>query len=120
MAYDLCDRYCCCESHLKQNKQIEFTAIVINKTEVRQRQSVTDNSSLHAVCVCVYVCVYLCVCVFFRNILKDTRLIALLFPSGRLNPQQQQQQQLVEVSASNLSHEGAGGGAETAANYALK
>lgn len=117
MAYDLCGRYCCCESHLKQNKQIEFTAIVINKTEVRQRQSVTDNSRLHTVSVCV--CVYPSVCVFFRNILKDTRLITSLLPSERLNPQQQQQQ-LVEVSASNLSEGGAGGGAETAANYALK
>lgn len=115
MAYDLCDRYCCCESHLEQNKQIEFTAIVINKTEVRQRQSVTDNSSLHA--VCVRVCVYPSVCVFFRNILKDTRLITSLLPSERLSPQQQQ---LDEVSASNLSEGGAGGGAETAANYALK
>lgn len=113
LAYDLCACYCCCESHLKQNKQIEFTAIVINKTEVRQRQSVTDNSSLHTICVCGYLS--LCVCVFFKNILKDTRLIALLLPSERFK----QQQQLAEVSASNLSQERAGE-AETTANYALK
>lgn len=80
---------------------------------MRQRQSVTDNSSLHTICVCVYLS--LCVCVFFKNILKDTRLIALLLPSERFK----QQQQLAEVSASNLSQERAGE-AETTANYALK